>query len=246
MLATVSPKSWPRQTLRRLAAIALLTATASLAALPAQAQERLLRTLTATGRGTEIVEATEARVNLGVEVNEASAEAAQQEVAKRASAVVAFLRGRNVRKLQTSQVFLSPVYTSDQAGRQRVTGFVGTNTVSFEVDSDAAGGIADGAVRAGATRIGGMEFFATSEAIATARTKALAAAARDAQQQADSVLASLGLTRQEIVTLQIEGAYAPPVLFRERAAAAPAVGDVSPTIGGEQSIQASVTMTVRY
>lgn len=238
--ATPSLGLGPARLARSATAIAIATLLGLAASLPAAAQERLVRTITVVGRASEAVPADRARVNLGVEVRGETAEAAQNEVARRASAVVAFLRSRNVEKLQTSGVFLSPIYTTDQ----RISQFSATNTVSFEVSSATAGEIADLAVKAGATRIDGMQFTAAETAIETARNKALGAAARDAQNQADVVLASLGLSRQEIITLQVDGAYAPPQpMFRGVAAAGEAS---SPTIGGEQAIQATVTMTVRY
>lgn len=72
----------------------------------AQEKQRMLRTLTVTGRGVEAIPATLAQVVLGVEVQAKTAQEAQQEVARRSSAVVALLKSRNVEKLQTTGITL--------------------------------------------------------------------------------------------------------------------------------------------
>ena len=66
---------------------------------PATAQEKLLRTLTVTGRGIESIQTTRTQVQLGVEVQGQSATGVQQDVARRSASVVELLRARNVEKL---------------------------------------------------------------------------------------------------------------------------------------------------
>jgi len=123
-------------------------------------QESRINVLTVTGEGREQVETTIAQVNLGVEVEAETAEAAQQEAARRSTAVVELLRDRNVDQLQTTGIRLNPQYQYSE-NRQTLTGYVATNTVSFEVPIEAAGEILDEAVAAGATRIQGVSFRAS-------------------------------------------------------------------------------------
>jgi hypothetical protein len=77
-----------------------------------------------------------------------------------------------------------------------------------------------------------------------ARNRALAAATRDAQAQADAVLATLGLTRQEVMGIQVEGAMMsiPSPMLRGVADSAAS----TPVVAGEQTIQATVTLHIRY
>jgi len=220
-----------------------------LLASPALAQERLLRTLTVTGQGIENIPTTLAQVQLGVEVQGETAATVQQEVARRADAVVAFLRSQNVDKLATTGVSLNPRYSYEN-NRQELQGYVGTNTVSFQVPIAQAGQILDRAVQAGATRIDSIGFIATDSAITAAQQQALRKATQDAQRQADVVLSTLNLTRQEVVNIQINNAEMPiprPLLMSAPQMAAMKMEDaVSPIAGREQEVKASVTLQIRY
>ena len=213
----------------------------------ALAEEKPVRTLTVTGRGSEMVQTTLAQVRLGVEAQGKTSEEVQKEVARRSNSVVSLLRSRKVEKLQTTGINLSPTYRYDN-GTQTLTGYNGSNIVSFRIATSEAGAILDDAVKAGASRIDGVSFVASDGAIANARKVALREATADAQTQADAVLDSLGLSRQEVIGIQINGAFAPPPrpldmakFSSENIAAAP-----SPVIGGEQEVEASVTLQIRY
>lgn len=212
----------------------------------AMAQERLLRTLTVTGRGVESIQTTKAQVQLGVEVQGESATGVQQDVRERSAAVVELLRSRNVEKLQTTGIRLNPTYSYEN-NVQRLTGYSAANTVSFQVPTEQAGILMDAAVQAGATRIDGVSFTASDQAITQAQQQALREATEDAQSQADAVLRTLNLSRKDVVSIQINGATPPPpprpVL--ERAAFAGQASDM-PVIGGEQEVQAAVTLQISY
>lgn len=214
-------------------------------AAPAIAQESIPRVLTVTGTGDESVETTLAQVSLGVEVEAATAEAAQQEAANRSTAVIELLRDRAVDQLQTTGIRLDPQYSYE--GQRTLTGYIATNTVSFEVPIESVGTLLDDAVAAGATRIQGVSFRASDEAIAAARDVALRQAVADAQRQAQTVLGTLNLMSQEIVGIQINGAVPPIPMPQPRLAqlaeAAPAS---TPVVGGEQTVTARVTLQIRY
>lgn len=233
----------------RLRTLAVSTGVLSLmVANPVLAQEKIMRTLTVTGRGTEMVATTLAAVRLGVEAQGKTANEVQQEVARRSNSVVTLLKSRNVEKLETTGINLNPNYRYDN-GVQTLTGYAGSNMVSFRVPTEKAGSIMDEAVKAGASRIDGVSFVASDAAIATAQKGALREATQDAQAQAEAVFNSLGLTRREIVNIQINGAFTPPPrpIFADamvnKAAGAPAP---TPVIGGEQQIEASVTLQISY
>ncbi|XWK87553.1 MAG: SIMPL domain-containing protein [Phormidium sp.] len=210
---------------------------------------QLMRTVTVTGRGVESIPATIAQISLGVEAQGKTAQEVQQEVARRSSAVVELLRSRNVEKLQTTGIRLNPNYSFEN-NVQRLIGYTAVNTVSFRIDTQRVGNLLDEAVKAGATRIDGISFVAADSAIAKAQEQALQKATLDARRQADAVLATLNLKPQEVVNIQINGA-SPPIAFRFRAAAPP-VGDMAlnevstPVVGGEQQVEASVTLQIRY
>lgn len=235
----------------RLSSRSLLTAfclTLSLLSLtgldPAVAQEQRLRTLTVSGRGVVAVPTTQTHVRLGVEVQGKTAQEVQQEVARRSSAVVALLRSRNVEKLQTAGISLNPVYNY-QNNQQILTGYSGSNIVSFRLNTQQAGTILDDAVQAGATRIDGIGFIAGDNELAIAQQQALREATQEAQKQADTVLSALNLTRQEITGIQIHSSNMPiPRPMLRSAGVADAA--TTPVEGGEQQVEASVTLQISY
>ncbi|MBD2665215.1 hypothetical protein B6N60_02413 [Richelia sinica FACHB-800] len=218
-------------------------------ALPTSAQEKekLWRTLTVSGRATETIPTTLSQVSLGVEIQGKTAKEVQQEAARRSSAVVALLKSRNVQKLETTGVRLNPVYSYTN-NVQRITGYAAGNTVSFRVATEQAGVILDEAVKVGATQINGVSFVASDDAIASAQKQALKKATQDAQQQAEAVFSTLGLQAKEVVSIQVNGASAPPppMLYRAEAAKATMDAASTPILGGEQEVQASVTLQISY
>lgn len=214
----------------------------------AAAQERLVRTLTVTGKGVEEIPTSLTQVRLGVQAQGKTAEAVQQEVANRTTAVVTLLRSRNVQKLETTGINLSPVYSYTN-NQQRITGYQASNTVSFQVETQRSGTLLDDAVKAGASLIEGISFMATDEAIAAAQKVALREATQDAQEQANAVLSALQLTRRDIVGIQINQPkpMMPIPLVREAADTSLAAKVASsPVIGGEQRVEADVTLQISY
>ena len=215
---------------------------------PAIAQEQLLRTLTVTGQGTETIPTTLTLVQLGVEAQGRTAEQVQQEVARRSAAVVDLLRSRRVEKLETTGIRLSPDYSYDD-GAQRLAGYSASNIVSFRIATEQAGNILDQAVQAGASRIDNVSFVAEDDAISAAQQVALRDATQDAQQQANTVLDALGLTPEEIVNIQINGASTPPprpMPLASRIAEAADFAATTPVVGGEQTVRARVTLQISY
>lgn len=212
----------------------------------ARAQEQRLRTLTVTGRGIEVIPTTQTQVRLGVEVQGKTAAEVQQEAARRSSAVVELLRSRSVEKLETTGITLNPSYSYEN-NQQRLTGYTATNTVTFRINTQSAGTLLDDAVNAGATRIDGVSFVAVESAIESARKQALKTATQDAKSQADAVLSALNLKRGEIVNIQVNGASAPPPMYRQLAGTRGVAAEATtPVVGGEQQIEASVTLQISY
>ncbi|MEG4531768.1 SIMPL domain-containing protein [Microcoleus sp. D2_18a_D3] len=213
---------------------------------PAAAQEQRIRTLSVTGRGVEAIPTTQTQVRLGVEVQGKTAAEVQQEAARRSSAVLELLRSRQVEKLETAGISLNPIYNFDN-NQQRLTGYTATNTVTFRINTASAGTLLDDAVNAGATRIDGVSFVAADSAIESARKQALRKATQDAQAQADAVFSALNLKRGEIVGIQVNGAIAPPPMYPQLSAPRMAAADATtPVVGGEQQVEASVTLQFGY
>ncbi|MEO0837043.1 MAG: SIMPL domain-containing protein [Cyanobacteria bacterium J06642_3] len=202
-----------------------------------------------TGNGLEKIPSTMAQVELGVEIQGKTATEVQQEVAQRTAAVVEILQDKDVEQLQTTGVRLNPTYDRvDPRSNQRVlVGYIGTNTVSFQVTTDQVGKMLDGAVNAGATRVNGVNFTATPEALFAAKKEALRQASINAQERADVVLETLDLTAKEIVKIEVDAARirSPQPLAREQFAAAESA-IATPVIPGEQTVQAEVILQISY
>jgi uncharacterized protein len=232
---------------KRMIAIALCTLGIMGGSTSQPTQERMVRTLTVTGQCTEKIAATIAQVQLGVEAQGKTAQKVQQEVATRSSAVVALLKSRKVDKLQTTGISLSPQYSYNNS-KQTLTGYQATNTVSFRVPTGQAGVIMDDAVKAGASRIDSISFTATDTAIADSQKIALRKATQDAQEQANAVLSALGFISKDVVGIQINGS-SPPVprpYMTSQVMDKRALGASTPVEGGDQDVQASVTLQISY
>jgi uncharacterized protein len=216
---------------------------------PAVAETELLRTLTVTGNGVENISTTLAEVNLGVEIQGATAVEVQQEVAKRTSSVIELLRAKKVTQLRTTGIRLDPNYQSGKETNQPpiLVGYIGTNTVSFRISSGQVGTLLDEAVKAGASRLDGISFTATPEAIFTAKKEALRQASLNAQAKADVVLDTLDLMPEEIVKIEVDGANVnQPILMSDRQFSAAESKYSTPAIGGEQMVEASVSLQISY
>jgi uncharacterized protein len=213
---------------------------------PGWTAERL-RTLSVTGRGSTSIAATLTQVRLGVEVSGKNSTTVQQEAATRAAKVLKLLRERRVDKLQTSSVTLSPTYSYEN-NRQRLTGYTATNSVSFRLPTTQAGVVIDEAVNAGATRVDSVSSAADDVAIERAQTQAIQLAAKDAQRQAQAILSSLGLQQKEIIGIQVNDAARPTPVMSDGFVRQQSLAKSAPTevVGGEQEVQANVTLQISY
>jgi uncharacterized protein len=207
------------------------------------------RTLTASGRGIVTIPTTLSQIRMAIEASGKTPNIAQQEAARRSTQVMNYLKAQQVEKLQTTGINLNPTYTYPSNGKPQIVGYTATNSISFRVTTDRAGTILDAAIKSGATRIDGVSFIASDKAIATAQTQALKQATQDAQRQADTVLESLNLKRREIIGIQINSASNPnPVPMMENMMRQKVASDAAttPIVGGEQQVEAGVTLDIGY
>jgi uncharacterized protein len=232
----------------QLTALSLALGTANLIwVAPALAeQQQQDRILTVTGQGTVPVPTTLTQVSLGVETQGKNADEVQEELAERSSAVVAFLRSRNVKKLTTTGISLQPVYS--QEDERKIIGYVGRNTVNFRINTKESGKLIDEAVKAGATRINGIIFIATEEAIDTAEQEAIRIATLNAEKKAQAALGALNFVRRNIIKINIAEASWQQL---QNLAYGGITNNVSnnvatPIVGGEQEVRASVTLQITY
>lgn len=212
----------------------------------AQEQQKFWPTLTVTGRGVETISTNLSQIGLTVEVRRKTAQEAQQEAARKSSAVVSLLKLRNVEKLQTTRIDLSPVYSYTN-NEQKITGYVANNSLNFRVPTENAGRLLDEVVKAGAI-VNGISFVANEESIASAQREAIRGATQDAQEQANTVFSTLGLRAGQVLSIHVNHSSAPPppILYRVEAMKAASADASTPVIGGEQQVEASVTLQISY
>ena len=251
MISEITPRfKFPSQRLGQRLGIFVVCNLLNLALVnSAMAQPESLRTLIVTGNGTEKISTTIAEVNLGVEIKAKTAAEVQQEIARRTSEIVDLLRSKDVEQLQTTGVRLNPNYAQlNRNNNQRViTGYTGINIVSFRISTEEVGSLLDEAVEAGASRIDGISFTATNAAISNAKKEALRKATSNAQEQAEVVLETLNLTSDEIINIKLDQAginHPQPFASRQFAVSESRVS--TPIIGGEQTVEASVTLQISY
>ena len=203
------------------------------------------RVLTVTGRGERGVKTTKARIQLGVTAEGKTAIATQAEIARQANSIVSRLQQLGVEKLQTTSIQLSPKYVYEK-DRQRQEGFTGQTSVSFLVAIAQAGETLDAAVGAGANQIEQISFIATDTALNDIKQLALQDAVKDAQTQANTVLSVLGFAPKSIKSISIsDSAIAYPVQ-QQRMVSYDKEANSVPILGGEQKVEASVTLQITY
>ncbi|MEM9771447.1 MAG: SIMPL domain-containing protein [Cyanobacteria bacterium P01_D01_bin.73] len=197
------------------------------------------RTISVSGNGSVAIPSTHAVVRLGVEVQGRDAASVQAQLAAQSNTLVDWLKKQALEDLQTQSISLSPRYGRNS----ELIGYTASTTLTFRTAIADSGKVIDGAVKNGATRINNISLTATPAAIQEARKQALILASQNAQAEADIVLGALGLSRREIIGIQLQGA--PSFQFATRGGIAMEAPG-APIVGGEQTISAFVTMQIRY
>jgi uncharacterized protein YggE len=208
----------------------------------------IIRTISVTGTGEEIVQNSLAHATLVVEANMNTSDAAQKDVAKRSSLIISFLRARNIDKLKTTSINLYPRYDYEN-NKQKLVGYTASNSISFEVAGEKLGGILDEVVKLGANRTEGVSFSASADVLARARNVAISKAVKDANMKADVALKTLGFQAKDVIRIRIdEASIAPPRPVQMAMFKAKAVEDQAqtPVEGGEDNVEAHVSLEIAY
>ncbi|MFM2344091.1 MAG: hypothetical protein RLZZ210_701 [Pseudomonadota bacterium] len=210
------------------------------------------RILSVSGNGKESIPTSIANVILAIEINSGTANLAQKEVAKRANIVVDYLRSQNVSKLKTTSVNLNPRYEYENNKPPKLVGYTANNGISFQIPQDKAGIIIDEAIRLGTTRIDGISFSADNEAIQKAKNLAIAKAVKDAEQKAKFTLSTLSFSIKDIISIKVDNAEPisinqPRVMMERSMMAKTSYADsASPVIGGDEEVDANITLNIAY
>jgi uncharacterized protein YggE len=180
-------------------------------------------------------------LQLGVETEAATAQAAMADNSTRMANVVAALQqvGISPSNMQTSSISLTPVYVHNNGQPPRLVGYRASNTVTAELtDLTRVGAAIDAAVMAGANQVQGVSFGLSNEL--SYRERALTMAGQTAVFKARALAVGLGITLGAVFSAQEVGYQVTPV--NERAGA---VDAGTPVLPGELVIQSTVQVQFR-
>lgn len=195
------------------------------------------------GEAVLTVEPDQAEIQIGVETEDPSAQAAAQKNAARADAVLKALHellGRDA-EIKTVGYSINPVYSTSRDGNMTISHYKATNMLHVKTDQiKRVGEIIDRANKAGANTIHALDFSLKEDA--AVQLKALDLASRDARAKADAIASALGVKIKRILQVEETG---PPRSIRNRGIAQFAMSaKATPVEAGTLDIQASVALTV--
>lgn len=170
---------------------------------PEPAGSTVLRTITVNGTGTVMVQPDTASVSLGVFVNNASLEEAQNEATRRLGTLTQSLQDAGVAEedITTSSYNVYPAPKYDRNGNMEGIDHyeVSANLTVVVRDINSVGTILDQATTAGANYVGGVSFFLDDQGPAT--TQARTAAIEDARGKADEMATASGMVVVNVVSI---------------------------------------------
>lgn len=227
-----------------IAASALTLAAASLT--PALADDdKVVRTMSLSGRGEVRIAPDLAVVTVGVMSSAATAREALDANTKQMEGVMASLLNASIdsRDIQTSNFMVNPRYDYGQNNAQppKVIGYDVSNNVTVTLRKlESLGAVLDQVVSAGSNQINGVVFQVSKPEAATDEARKFAVA--DALRKASVYTAASGVTLGQIITLSEGGGYQPPSPVFKSMRAEGAAADV-PIAQGEQTIAVDVNFT---
>ncbi len=185
-----------------------------------------------------------ATINLGVQTQAPSAQAAVQANAQRMTALIAALRRAGIaeRDIQTSNVSVNPQQQYRENQPPLTLGYQANNTVTAKIRSiDTVGRVIDACVAAGGNTVNGVYFSYQNPdtQMDAARRNAIQEATRRARVYADALHMSVA----RVVAVQEGGGYSPPVPMPMMRMAAQADAAPTPVEPGQIETTANVTMT---
>jgi uncharacterized protein YggE len=227
----------------------LLTLLLPVGWLHAQTSAPATNTVTVQGRGEIRVPNTRAVIGLGFHAAGTDEAVVREDVSRRAQAVLETLKKAGAERLETGSVSIQPQFNhpdpSQRSQSPKITGYTAHVTLGFEAPVGDAGRILTAAVEAGANSVFSFQTQPAEEARQTAERDALAAAVKDAEAQARTVLSAAGLEWAGIRNIDASGGTAAPFAL-PRAAMMSAPAPDLPVEAGETAVSREVTMQAGF
>ncbi len=202
--------------------------------------------IVANGEGEAQVTPDRARVHVAVETRGKTAAEAAAENARIQTAVIARIRALGIpaERITTVGYNVQPEYNRSRDpndDQPRVIGYVAHNTVRADVwRMDQVGAVIDGALAAGANRLGGLDMYSSRED--AVRRQALSNAVNAARADAEAMATAAGGRLGPLIELTSGGFYRPQptdMMMRGGAVMAAQAAD-TPIAAGEQTVRANV------
>jgi len=201
------------------------------------------RVLSVNGTGEAKGVPDQAQLSTGVVTQAPKASQALAANARAMNQVFGTLKAAGIaeKDIRTSNFAVSPQY-AESNGRQRVTGYEVTNTVSVTVVGlDKLGATIDALVSAGSNQIDGPSFsFSDPKPLLE---QARADAVKDATEKAQAYARAAGVTLGPIQSISEGGSYTPMPMVMNRAMAGFAAAPPTPVAAGQASVTANVSIT---
>jgi uncharacterized protein len=238
MPAVVKKQAW----LSLCRMIKLTTVFASLALLNSLLWAQPARHLVgATGNASVSVKPDQAKVDVGVITQAATAQDAAAQNASQVDSVLAQLRSvlGPMANIKTISYSLNPNYRYPQGAPPVLTGYTASNTVEVTMsDLSLVGRTIDAASQAGANTVQGLRFTLQDEE--PVRQQALGLATKQAKAHAQAIASGLGATLGAVVSAQEGGGTILPPLTN----AASAASTQTPIETGMVEIRATVSIQI--
>ncbi len=206
-------------------------------------------TIFVSGRGEVQVAPDRARVQVGMETQARTSQAAAQENNKKQAAILAAIRKLGVPEanIQTLNYNVSPVQRyDDKLRRVVIDGYQVTNIVQVETDRlELAGQIIDAGLGNGANRVAGLDFIVKDRS--KAQDQALTEAVASARRQAEVAAKAAGGQVAELIELTINE-YERPEPRAMMAMAMKVESDAAPApiASGTNTVSVSVSTRWRF
>jgi uncharacterized protein len=202
-------------------------------------------TLTADGRGTEMVVPDIAVVTIGVASRGRTASAALAANSTDLTRAIGVIRAAGVadKDIGTSGFGIDPVYAEQKEGEANtpppIVGYQVSNSVTVTIrDITRSGGILDAVVNAGANQVNGISFDVSDRT--AAHEAALKAAIAEALAKGELMADAAGVKLVRVLSVSTsEGGGPRPVFAAMAMKAAPA----PPVMPGQQSLDANATIS---
>jgi len=205
------------------------------------------KTISLTGSGTSSARADQATVELGVTVTDESANTAIRLNAERMTAVIEAIKntGINEEDIATISYSVYPQYDYTDTGRV-LRGYAATNIVRVKVmNLDLVGTIIDEAAAAGSNQINGIAFELSDSKREELKANAYVAALTDAQEKADVIAMTLGLTITGVQSVA-ETSYTPARNYDNAPLPSGATDSSTPVLSGELSVTVRVSIVFQF